>query len=171
MIATNKDSAAPSVPRKSFASASQNESKVAALQESDPGSSSTILAGLEPVNQEDVVEALNSLLTRIGLPPSIQEKNLLSRIIELENHNKHLQSEVASESKLLNEAKEAVTKAKSANQCPICLSEEVSFVMVPCGHALCRSCMGSLQGNKCPYCRKVIQQKIRFYMSNGDDED
>ena len=123
------------------------------------------------MSQEDIVEALNSLLTRIGLPPSIQEKNLLSRIIDLENRNKHLQSEVTNTGTMLNEAKQVICKAKNNNRCPICLTGEVSFVMVPCGHVLCRACMGSLQASKCPYCRKIIQQKIRFYMPDGDNED
>ena len=53
--------------------------------ESGPGSSP--LQSLEPVNQEDLVEALNSLLSRVGLPPTIKEKQLLSKIIELESES------------------------------------------------------------------------------------
>ena len=129
---------------------------------------SSAALGVEPVNQADLLEALDSLLNRVGLPPSLTEKNLLSKIVELENQNKQLNAKAASESLMLNDAKQALSHASNARRCPICESGQVSHVMTPCGHVLCGACVGQLHANRCPFCRKAIQAKVRFYLEGEE---
>jgi Zinc finger, C3HC4 type (RING finger) len=128
------------------------------------------LKGPQPVNQADLLEALHSLLGRVGLSPSLQETELLSKIIELENSTKRLQVEVSNEGRLLGEARQSLSEAENAKRCTICATGTVSHVLVPCGHVLCEECVGKLQTNrKCYFCRKNIDQKIRFYLQ-GDEK-
>lgn len=55
-----------------------------------------------------------------------------------------------------------------AKMCVICLSKEVSYVLVPCGHpCLCGVCSTN-QGltrmsRKCPECRQPVDKAIRFF--------
>lgn len=47
--------------------------------------------------------------------------------------------------------------------CVVCLSEEASHVMVPCGHlALCADCC-SLPLSECPVCRQSCEHKMRLF--------
>ena len=119
---------------------------------------------IQPVDQTDLMEALNSLLSRVGLPPSIEENQLLTRIVDLENSNRRLQASVTEEGRLLGEARKCLSDEKNSHRCSICEAEVVSHVLVPCGHVVCRSCVDRLVDHRCPFCRKLIEHKIRFYM-------
>lgn len=117
----------------------------------------------DEVTQKDLVEALNSLLNRVGLSTNIEEKRLLERVIELESSNRRLLITANDEKKARIEAETSLKDAQSTHMCSICETEEVSHVMVPCGHMLCGTCESKV-GSKCFYCRLTIQKKIRFYL-------
>lgn len=117
----------------------------------------------DEVTQKDLVEALNSLLNRVGLSTNIEEKRLLERVIELESSNRRLLTTANDEKKARIEAETSLKDAQSTHMCSICETEEVSHVMVPCGHMLCGTCESKV-GSKCFYCRLTIQKKIRFYL-------
>ncbi len=55
-----------------------------------------------------------------------------------------------------------VEKVFESTDCCICLGEEPSRVLVPCGHlCLCEDCSDKIYPNdKCPLCRQVIQHII-----------
>jgi Zinc finger, C3HC4 type (RING finger) len=155
------------LPSSAFPTSHSSASATAAASADTPGPP---LKGPQPVNQADLLEALHSLLGRVGLSPSLQESELLSKIIELENSTKRLQGEVHNEGRLLGEARQSLSEAENAKRCTICATGTVSHVLVPCGHVLCEECVGKLQTNrKCYFCRKNIDQKIRFYLA-GDDK-
>lgn len=122
----------------------------------------------DEVLQKDIVEALNSMLNRVGLSTNIEEKRLLERVIELESSNRKLLTLANDEKKARMEAEILLKEAQSTHMCSICESEEVSHVMVPCGHMLCGSCEGKV-GSKCFYCRVSIQKKIRFYLPGNSN--
>lgn len=122
----------------------------------------------DEVLQKDIVEALNSMLNRVGLSTNIEEKRLLERVIELESSNRKLLTLANDERKARMEAEILLKEAQSTHMCSICESEEVSHVMVPCGHMLCGSCEGKV-GSKCFYCRVSIQKKIRFYLPGNSN--
>jgi len=46
-------------------------------------------------------------------------------------------------------------------KCNICMDKTVEYVLIPCGHMLCREC--SQKSNKCPFDRNDITQKIKMY--------
>jgi hypothetical protein len=49
------------------------------------------------VSRDEVVGALNSLLTRAGIPLAPSERNLMARIMELDSQNKRLQNDLLQE--------------------------------------------------------------------------
>ena len=122
----------------------------------------------DEVIQKDIVEALNSLLNRVGLSTNIEEKMLLERVIELESSNRRLQTTANDERKARLEAEILLKEVQSTHLCSICESEVVSHVMVPCGHMLCSTCESKV-GSKCFYCRVSIQKKIRFYLPGNSN--
>jgi hypothetical protein len=46
--------------------------------------------------------------------------------------------------------------------CSICLTESVSFALVPCGHTLCGTCM-KRQVHSCYMCRAAIRDRVKLY--------
>jgi hypothetical protein len=46
--------------------------------------------------------------------------------------------------------------------CAICLNESVSFVLTPCGHTLCSTCM-KRQTSVCYMCRTQVRDKVKIY--------
>lgn len=46
--------------------------------------------------------------------------------------------------------------------CSICLSESVTFALIPCGHTLCGTCV-KRQVHSCFMCRTVIRDRVKLY--------
>lgn len=46
--------------------------------------------------------------------------------------------------------------------CSICLTESVTFALVPCGHTLCGTCM-KRQVHSCYMCRAAIRDRVKLY--------
>jgi hypothetical protein len=46
--------------------------------------------------------------------------------------------------------------------CSICLSDTVSFALVPCGHTLCGTCM-KRQAHSCYMCRTTIRDRVKLF--------
>lgn len=47
--------------------------------------------------------------------------------------------------------------------CKVCYSKAIEVLLVPCGHlAGCMSCANVME--RCPFCRGIVQQKIRAYI-------
>jgi hypothetical protein len=53
-------------------------------------------------------------------------------------------------------------KAETDPMCSICIQEPVSFVISPCGHTFCSSCI-KRQNSHCFMCRGNIKDRIKFY--------
>ena len=49
-------------------------------------------------------------------------------------------------------------------QCAICLSEPISFVIVPCGHTFCSGC-SKKQNTNCYICRGIIRERVKLYFT------
>jgi hypothetical protein len=67
----------------------------------------------------------------------------------------------------LVKAKESLESAASAYKCQICLTDDITHVLVPCGHTFCGTCVNQLQRNKCAMCRANIDKKIKFFVSES----
>ena len=68
-----------------------------------------------------------------------------------------------------NELREAiqvlkVTQSASEPMCPICVSEPVSRVIVPCGHTFCQGCATRLLA-QCGVCRGQIRDRMKIYFT------
>ena len=126
---------------------------------------------VDPVSKEEVMDALQGLLVRAGIPASIQTKDLMAKLVEQERSNKRLEEDIKNERTQLTESREALSRANAAFKCQICISVDVTHVMVPCGHTICGGCVGQLQRNACPFCRRNINQKVRFYAPDSIEEN
>ena len=49
-------------------------------------------------------------------------------------------------------------------QCSICLSESISYAIVPCGHTFCSLC-SKKQNTNCYICRGIIRERIKLYFT------
>ena len=49
-------------------------------------------------------------------------------------------------------------------QCSICLTESVSYAIVPCGHTFCSLC-SKKQNTNCYICRGIIRERIKLYFT------
>ena len=144
----------------------------------DPSSLGTQATGVSPgtsaaishphqqsVGTHEVLNALNSLLVRAGIPLAPNEQSLVAKVVELDSQNKQLQSDLSQERVALNDLRVELQQATVAYRCQICVTEAVSIVMVPCGHVTCGTCSASLRGSRCPFCRSAIQQKVQVFHS------
>lgn len=57
------------------------------------------------------------------------------------------------------------TQAKRYTQftCFVCMDEQVSLCLDPCGHMMCQRCLSRLTSDNCPACRSTIDKTIRMY--------
>jgi len=53
---------------------------------------------------------------------------------------------------------------KKPNKCTICLTGDITHVLVPCGHCFCLSCSNKIQRNKCHMCRQVVKSKVKLHI-------
>ena len=55
-----------------------------------------------------------------------------------------------------------IQSMKESRICKICMDKKINTVLLPCGHLLsCDECAASF--NICPWCRKLIDSKVRMY--------
>jgi hypothetical protein len=125
---------------------------------------------IEPVGRSELLGAVSSLLSRAKVPVSLEQKEMMDRILELDAANKRLQNDLVQERQSLLEASNLQRRTQAAMKCQICLTNEVSHVLTPCGHTLCGPCSSQLPQQKCPYCRGRIQNAVKFFLQEVDDE-
>ncbi len=56
----------------------------------------------------------------------------------------------------------AVESDRAPPTCSICMTNEVNYVSVPCGHTMCSYCIGRMN-HLCYICRTPIKQKLKLY--------
>jgi hypothetical protein len=91
---------------------------------------------------------LNGLLHRLNIPTSLEDDSLMTRVIELTAETKRLDNQLHEERVSLTDAMATVNRLSMAMRCQICLTNEVTHVLAPCGHTICGDCGGQLQRNK-----------------------
>jgi len=123
------------------------------------------------VSRDELLQALSGLLNRAGIPTDLTSESMMTRVIDLTSTNARLQQDLQGERAQLAEAKDALARATAANKCQICVSEDSTHVMVPCGHTMCRQCISKLQRNKCPFCRTNIVSKVRFFHETDEQQN
>lgn len=136
------------------------------------GNSSALLLGSELASQqqqgsqqqEELLEAVRGLLSRAGVPFSLDQQSLAERIAELDTRNKRLERDLVMEREQLAQSMQTIQQTTAALRCTICFAQDVTHVMIPCGHTICETCCGMLRGSRCPHCRRAIQSRLRFYL-------
>ena len=69
--------------------------------------------------------------------------------------------------KNIENIKEKYNENDLKHMCCICLSNKISTICIPCGHAcMCKNCSnGYNKKDACPICRKHIQNVFDMFMS------
>mmetsp|Transcript_13007 Transcript_13007/g.23597 ORF Transcript_13007/g.23597 Transcript_13007/m.23597 type:complete len:118 (-) Transcript_13007:303-656(-) len=109
------------------------------------------------------MEAISSILSRVNIPLSLEQKELVTRNLNLQEEIRELKTQVT---KMCESRDAANTKLKKISEsfiCQICQSENVDIVLVPCGHLLCTACKGRLRTRACPFCRQRYQTTIKYF--------
>jgi hypothetical protein len=118
----------------------------------------------DPVNREQLLSAVSSMLHRANVPFSSDTKDLMKRVLELDEENLALKGQVEREQTRAVEAIEDLQSVNAANKCPICVDNAVTHVITPCGHAICDNCLEMLPRNRCPFCRSTINKSIKILL-------
>lgn len=122
-------------------------------------------ARLAPVSIDEVLGALQSLHRRAGLPLSLDLSSLTQRLLQLQADAARLEADLASERALRLAAQDRLQHEAGLRSCQVCFGNEVSKVLVPCGHTVCEACMGQLRGGgKCPFCRTHVAQWVSLFL-------
>lgn len=93
---------------------------------------------------------------------------MLGRLLELEASQRRLETELATERQQHADSREALSQAARAFKCPVCFSNDVSQVLVPCGHTLCEGCQQQSR-SKCPFCRTPTVKSVKFFLPDSDE--
>ena len=94
---------------------------------------------------------------------------MLSRLLEVDAAQRRIETELAQERQALTDCREALQLASRAFKCPVCFTNDVSQVLVPCGHTLCEECLGQMGqfGRKCPFCRAPFTNNVKLFLPEG----
>ncbi len=114
-------------------------------------------------DKDILLRAVQSILSRAGLPMSVAQRDLVRANAELRAEIERLKGQVSGAREAKSRAEGKVQEVKEAFICGICQTVDVDTVLVPCGHLLCTECIGKLRRRQCPYCREPWQSTTRFF--------
>ena len=49
-------------------------------------------------------------------------------------------------------------------KCSVCVTRDLSTILIPCGHAFCTSCAGRAERTRCHTCRARIDSTMRIFI-------
>jgi small-conductance mechanosensitive channel len=110
-----------------------------------------------PENIRDLFMQHMSLLKPI-------EKDITKELEEYLSSLEEKKKSSAAFLKTLSGVFNAVQELSGYRSCPVCLSQEVSHYLIPCGHTFCTRCLDKHKGF-CFICRKNIASTNRLYFS------
>uniref|UniRef100_A0A9I9DSX1 RING-type domain-containing protein n=1 Tax=Cucumis melo TaxID=3656 RepID=A0A9I9DSX1_CUCME len=113
------------------------------------------------VSAEELVQAVNEMLTTAGINVDIERQSLLQKALILQEQLKDSQAALLLEQEKSDAAAKEADTAKAAWLCRVCLTSEVEITIVPCGHVLCRKCSSAV--SKCPFCRLKVSKIMRIF--------
>jgi hypothetical protein len=58
----------------------------------------------------------------------------------------------------------SIKEKNNEPQCAICLSEPISYTIVPCGHTFCSVC-SKKQNTTCYICRGIIRERVKLFFT------
>ena len=114
------------------------------------------------VGGSSLVDAVASALAAAELPINLEQKQLLERNLDLQRRLDHTIAELAAATDENRSAARQLDELKAAHTCAICLTRRVDTLLEPCGHLMCRLCVGGCAA-RCPFCRSSIEATHHFY--------
>eukprot|EP00753_Platysulcus_tardus_P021952 PLAT9175.3.p1 GENE.PLAT9175.3~~PLAT9175.3.p1 ORF type:complete len:2055 (-),score=888.62 PLAT9175.3:62-6163(-) len=120
-----------------------------------------------PVEAAEMVQAVQSILSRLKLGMSLEQQKLVEDNLRVVAERDRLAAELKREAARTAELREELEESKSGMQCQICYTADCDRVLVPCGHMICASCVDGIAASgrtrRCPFCRKAYRSTCNFY--------
>ncbi len=118
-----------------------------------------------------LVGAVSSILARVNLPLSLDQKELMGANMQLQKEVARLKAQITSVCEAKDRANARIQKVEESFVCNICANEDVDQILVPCGHLLCSTCESKLRQKQCPFCRQGFRETVIFFTPLCEDED
>jgi hypothetical protein len=100
---------------------------------------------------------LKSSIEKMGDEIKLLKKEKEHKILKIEKENK-INEQLDKNNNII------VNIHEDKNECPICYDQEITYVIVPCGHTLCGGCKDDLVNkNDCPVCRKKVTSFTKLF--------
>mmetsp|Transcript_22436 Transcript_22436/g.43639 ORF Transcript_22436/g.43639 Transcript_22436/m.43639 type:complete len:346 (+) Transcript_22436:61-1098(+) len=119
---------------------------------------------------EDLISAVSSLLARVNLPVTLEQKQLMKTNMGLQDELRAMKKQITLVCDAKDRANQRLKKIADGFTCKICLSEPIDRILIPCGHFVCSSCEGLLRTRSCPFCRQRYQTSTKFYLPFDEGE-
>lgn len=127
-----------------------------------------IVPAVATAGREDTLKAVDSLLRRAGLPLSLEQQELMGRVMSLEAESKRLSETLRNERNDIATQRQSMQEDSGRFKCAVCLSNIVDRCLVPCGHTLCSACCAQLRTpKKCPYDRKNVTAEVPLFFGGS----
>jgi G3E family GTPase len=119
---------------------------------------------LKPLETNEFVQAISTLLTRANLPIDLDKQKLLEQIQQLRMTSNELQHKLHTQEERCKQLKAKKDSYKNFLLCGVCQEKQSDSALIPCGHVYCLDCISKLH-QKCPKCRKFFERTITIYTS------
>merc|ERR1712146_847158 len=123
------------------------------------------------VSDSDVIGAISGLLVRAGIPMTLQEKDLMERVLELQASNKRIETALQQERQQHLETRNHLAGAVNVFHCGVCLTNDIDNVITPCGHPICETCLNHLHRRQCPFCRNNILNTVKLFLPHSENDE
>lgn len=128
-----------------------------------PGGAPQTQGAAEASEQDLLLQALAELRQLAGLGAAPAEADAVKAVAKHRAAAAAAEAEVTRLQERLGQATQAAAEAQGMVACGICQDAEVDHVLVPCGHTICGGCLQRIAQDKCPFCRKGLQHKVKMY--------
>lgn len=62
--------------------------------------------------------------------------------------------------------REILKTERKGSTCPICMEDDISTYLDPCGHTFCGNCVNKFKNaNSCPVCRGPVRERRQLFLS------
>ncbi len=142
----------------------QDDTEVSTKDEDNDGDKKKKKEKIVPI--PGIMSAVDDILKRAGLSLESEKRELIRGHLELKTKLEKTSDELVKKTNALDELRREREEEEKKKICPICLTNNINRVLVPCGHQLCSECVGSLRTRSCPFDRRPIQTHVPLLDSN-----
>ena len=85
---------------------------------------------------------------------------------ELESGLTQLVEQFSEKAGKVDALREILKTERKGAACPICMEDDVSTFLDPCGHTFCSTCVNKFKNaNSCPNCRGPVRERRQLFLS------